>query len=157
MKKNWLILLKCIAIPILLGLLASFFTQNAMDDFHRLNQPPLTPPDILFPIVWTVLYTLMGISAYLIKTAEASEEEIAKAMSVYFYQLLANFLWTIVFFNFQWFLFAFFWLLLLWVLVAVMIKRFYNIRPIAAFMNIPYLIWLTFAAYLNLGVWWLNR
>ena len=115
MKKNWLIILKCIAIPIILGLLASFFTQNAMENFHSLNQPPLTPPDILFPIVWTVLYTLMGISAYLIKTAEAPEEEIAKAMSVYFYQLVANFLWTIVFFNFQWFLFAFFWLLLLWV------------------------------------------
>ncbi len=157
MKNNKLTLVKCIAIPLILGALVGFVTQAGMDDFKALNHPPLTPPDILFPIVWTILYALMGISAYLVKTAPASEEDIAKAMSVYFYQLVVNFLWPIFFFNFQWFLFSFFWLLLLWILVIVMIKRFYRIRPIAAYMNIPYLIWLTFAAYLNLGVWWLNR
>lgn len=157
MKEKTKNIIKCILIPLLVGGISGFLTQGGMKDFNALNQPPLTPPDIVFPIVWTVLFLLMGISAYLVKTADAPEEDIAKAMSIYFYQLVVNFLWPVFFFNLQWHLFAFFWLVLLWILVAVMIKRFYAIRPIAGYMNIPYLIWLTFAGYLNLGVWWLNR
>lgn len=150
-------ILKCIVIPLFVGIVSAFLTRGGMEDFQMLSHPPLTPPDWLFPVVWTILYILMGISAYLVKTSTNGEENIARAMSVYFYQLVVNFLWPVFFFNLQWFLFAFFWLVLLWILVAVMIKRFYEVRPIAAYMNIPYLIWLTFAAYLNLGVWWLNR
>lgn len=157
MNENTKTLLKCIAIPLILGALAGFITRGAMESFEALNQPPLTPPDILFPIVWTILYILMGISCYLVKTAHNSEGAIAQVLPLYFYQLVANFLWPIAFFNLGWHLFAFFWLLLLWVLVILMIKRFYYIQPLAAYLNIPYLIWLTFAAYLNLGVWWLNR
>lgn len=150
-------IIKCIVIPLLVGIISAFLTRGGMEDFKSLSHPPLTPPDMLFPIVWTLLYILMGISAYLVKTSTTNEENIARAMSIYFYQLVVNFLWPVFFFNLQWFLFSFFWLVLLWILVAVMIKRFYDVRPIAAYMNIPYLIWLTFAAYLNLGVWWLNR
>ncbi len=157
MKTNVKTLIKCIAIPLLVGIISGFLTQGGMDAFEKLNHPPLTPPDIVFPIVWTILFTLMGISAYIVKTSSASEESIAQAMSIYFYQLVVNFLWPVFFFNLQWFLFSFFWLVLLWIMVAIMIKRFYHIKPVAAYLNIPYLIWLTFAAYLNLGVWWLNR
>ena len=86
----------------------------------------------------------------------AEEEEINTALSVYVYQLIVNFLWPTFFFNFGWFFFAFLWLVLLWVLVFIMIRRFYNISKLAGILQIPYLIWLTFAAYLNLGVWLLN-
>lgn len=157
MKINKLLLIKSIAIPIVMGAAAGFLTRNAMQDFEALNQPPLSPPGWLFPIVWTILYILMGISAYMIKVADASTEEIDDALTIYRYQLIVNFLWPIFFFNFGWYLFAFVWLILLWVLVIFMIRSFYKISKPAAYLNIPYLIWLTFAAYLNFGVWWLNR
>lgn len=157
MKINKLLLIKSIAIPIVVGAVSGFLTRNAMQDFEALNQPPLSPPGWLFPIVWTILYTLMGISAYLIKVADASTEEIDDALTIYRYQLIVNFLWPVFSFNFGWYLFAFVWLILLWILVIFMIRKFYTISKPAAYLNIPYLIWLTFAAYLNLGVWWLNR
>ena len=157
MKINKLLLIKSIAIPIVMGAVAGFLTRNAMQDFETLNQPPLSPPGWLFPIVWTILYVLMGISAYMIKVADASTEEIDDALTIYRYQLIVNFLWPVFFFNFGWYLFAFAWLILLWILVILMIKKFYSISMPAAYLNIPYLLWLTFAAYLNLGVWWLNR
>lgn len=157
MKINKLLLIKSIAIPIVMGAVSGFLTRNAMQDFEALNQPPLSPPGWLFPIVWTILYVLMGISAYLIKVADASTEEIDDALTIYRYQLIVNFLWPVFFFNFGWYLFAFVWLILLWILVIFMIRSFYKISKPAAYLNIPYLIWLTFAAYLNFGVWWLNR
>lgn len=157
MKINKLLLIKSIAIPIVMGAAAGFLTRNAMQDFEALNQPPLSPPGWLFPIVWTILYILMGISAYMIKVADASTEDIDDALTIYRYQLIVNFLWPVFFFNFGWYLFAFVWLILLWILVIFMIRKFYTISKPAAYLNIPYLIWLTFAAYLNFGVWWLNR
>lgn len=146
-----------IALPLLVGIVSGLLTRNAMMNFVVLNKPPLSPPGWLFPIVWTILYTLMGVSAYLIKTADANSEDIANALALYHYQLIVNFLWPVFFFNFGWYLLAFLWLLLLWVLVIFMLISFYKIRPLAAYLNIPYLIWLTFAAYLNFGIWWLNR
>ena len=151
------LLIKSIAIPIILGAASGFLTRNAMKDFETLNQPPLSPPGWLFPIVWTILYVLMGISAYMIKVANASAEEIDDALTIYRYQLIVNFLWPVFFFNFGWYLFAFAWLLLLWILVIFMIRKIYEISKPAAYLNIPYLIWLTFAAYLNFGVWWFIR
>lgn len=157
MKINKLLLIKSIAIPIVMGAVAGFLTHNAMKDFEALNQPPLSPPGWLFPIVWTILYILMGISAYMIKVADADTEQIDDALTIYRYQLIVNFLWPIFFFNFGWYLLALIWLILLWILVVMMIKIFSKISKPAAYLNIPYLIWLTFAAYLNFGVWWLNR
>ena len=157
MKINKLLLIKSIAIPIVMGAVAGFLTRNAMQDFETLNQPPLSPPGWLFPIVWTILYVLMGISAYMIKVADASTEEIDDALTIYRYQLIVNFLWPVFFFNFGWYLFSFFWLLLLWTLVIWMIWRFDKINKVAAYLNIPYLLWLTFAGYLNFAIWWLNR
>lgn len=149
--------LKTIAFPLLVGAVSGLLSSGAMQDFVLLEQPPLSPPGWLFPIVWTILYTLMGISAYLIKSSDASDEEKSDALMFYRYQLIINFLWPIFFFNFGWYLFSFFWLLLLWVLVILMIRRFDKISPTAAYINLPYLIWLTFAAYLNFSIWWLNR
>lgn len=157
MKINWKQLLLSIAIPLLVGALASLFTRNAMMDFELLNKPPLSPPGWLFPVVWTILYTLMGISSYLIKTSGADEKEISDALNIYFYQLVVNFLWSIFFFNFEWYLFSFIWLILLWILIVQMIRHFATISKPAAYLNIPYLIWVTFAGYLNFAIWWLNR
>lgn len=150
------LLAKCIAIPLLVGAVAGFISGGGMRVFESVNQPPLSPPAWAFPVVWTILYTLMGISSYWIMTSGAKEDQIYKAMSLYWYQLAVNFLWPTFFFNFRWYLFSFFWLVLLWVLVLAMILRFWRIDRRAAWINIPYLVWLTFAGCLNLGIWWLN-
>lgn len=156
MKINKRLLFTCIAIPIIVGMIAALLTRDSMKVFESLLQPPLSPPGWLFPVVWTVLYILMGISSYLVLTADADKDEKLKAIRLYGYQLVVNFLWPTLFFNFGWYLFSFFWLLLLWIMVLVMILRFKDINKLAAYMNIPYLIWLTFAGYLNLGIWLLN-
>ena len=118
-------------------------------------QPPLSPPAILFPIVWGILYALMGYSAARIYMAPPSKER-SRGLNIYIVQLVVNFFWSLIFFNAQAYGFAFFWLLLLWALVLWMILTFRKSDPLAAYLQIPYLIWLTFAAYLNLGVWYLN-
>ena len=158
MKKNWKILIVCILIPLAVGSIAGLLTMGGMEKFATLNKPPLSPPAWLFPVAWTILYTLMGISSYLIYTSEEPKDSNLKsqALSTYGYQLLVNFLWPVFFFDFQWYLFSFLWLVFLWILVLKMILEFRKINPLAALLNIPYLLWLTFAAYLNLGVWLLN-
>ena len=158
MKKNWKILIVCILIPLAVGSIAGLLTMGGMEKFATLNKPPLSPPAWLFPVAWTILYTLMGISSYLIYTSEEPKDSSLKsqALSTYGYQLLVNFLWPVFFFDFQWYLFSFLWLVFLWILVLKMILEFRKINPLAALLNIPYLLWLTFAAYLNLGVWLLN-
>lgn len=157
MKVNKRLLFICIAIPLIVGGVSALLTQNSMEVFELLEKPPLSPPTWLFPVVWTMLFILMGISSYLILTADANSEEIKSAIHLYAYQLVVNFLWSTFFFNFGWYLFSFLWLILLWVLVFIMIKKFYLINKVAAYMNIPYLLWVTFAGYLNIGIWWLNR
>ena len=156
MKLDKRLLALCIAIPLLVGVVASLLTGGGMEVFASVEKPPLSPPGWLFPVVWTILYILMGISSYLILTSETDESVKERAIRIYGLQLLVNFLWPTFFFNFGWYLFSFFWLLLLWFLVLVMILRFWEINKLAAYMNIPYLIWLTFAAYLNWGIWRLN-
>ena len=157
MKINVRQLITSIVLPLAVGAIAGLLTRNAMMEFAVLNKPPLSPPAWLFPAVWTILYILMGISAYLVKTSDATPEEKSSALTLYYYQLIVNFLWPVFFFHFQWYLFSFLWLLLLWVLVIRMIRQFDSISKIAAYLNLPYLLWLTFAAYLNFGIWWLNR
>ena len=157
MKINKRLLFICIAIPIIVGTVSALLTQNSMEVFQSMNKPPLAPPGWLFPVVWTLLYILMGISSYLILQSGEEQEEIRKALTIYGYQLAVNFLWPTFFFNCGWYFFSFLWLLVLWVLVLIMILRFKDISKLAAYMNIPYLVWLTFAGYLNLGVWILNK
>ena len=157
MKLNKRLLFICIAIPLIVGGVSALLTKNSMMAFEQVAQPPLSPPAWLFPVVWTILYALMGISSYMILASDSGNEEKGEAIRLYAYQLLVNFLWPTFFFNFEWYLFSFLWLVLLWILVFFMIRKFYEMNRLAAYMNISYLIWLTFAAYLNIGVWWLNR
>ncbi len=157
MKENTKQLIKSLALPLLVGTVSGLLSQGAMQNFQEVIKPALSPPAWLFPVVWTILYTLMGYSAYLIQTSTANFNEKEEALMLYRYQLIVNFLWPIFFFNFEWYLFSLVWLFLLWILVLFMIRSFSKISKTAAYLNIPYLVWLTFAAYLNAGIWWLNR
>lgn len=136
------------------GAIIALLTKNSMDIYANVQQPPLAPPGTVFPIVWTILYTLMGISAYMITESKSPIKK--KALTVYGIQLFLNFLWPLVFFNGQMFLPAFILLMAIWVMVLWVIGLFYQIKPVAAYLQIPYALWLTFAAYLNLGVYILN-
>lgn len=147
-----------VAIALGVGALSAFFTRGNMNIYDRIQTPPLAPPGILFPIVWSILYTLMGISSAIIYTKGRDENiPIYDALRIYAIQLVVNFFWSIIFFNLEAFLFAFLWLLLLWVLIMIMIKKFYKIDKTAAYLQIPYLLWVTFAAYLNFAIFLLNR
>ena len=139
------------------GLIGGLLIREGTEIYSTtISKPPLSPPAIVFPIAWTVLYALMGISAARISLSEPSALR-KRALYIYFVQLAFNFFWSIIFFNFQAFLPAFFWLLALWGLILLMILRFKKIDRTAAFLQIPYLVWVTFAGYLNLGVWLLNK
>jgi len=151
------LLIVCIVIPLLIGGLAALLSGSGMEVFEMVNKPPLSPPAWVFPVAWTILYTLMGISSYLILVEDVPQEQKEDAIRIYGLQLLVNFLWPTFFFNYQWYLFSFFWLVLLWLLVLLMIWKFKDISRVAALLNIPYLIWLTFAGYLNFSIWLLNR
>lgn len=156
MKINWKLLIVCVVIPLAAGFLSSLITRGGMEVFASIRKPPLSPPAWLFPVVWTILYTLMGISSYLVLTSGGSREDVQNALSVYAYQLLVNILWPVFFFNFQWFFFSLIWLVLLVLLVAAMIREFYRLSKSAAYLNIPYLVWLLFAGYLNFTIWWIS-
>lgn len=136
------------------GALSGFLTKDSMDVYKSLVQPPLAPPSILFPIVWTILFILMGISAYLIFISDSPNK--STALTIYAIQLAVNFFWTIIFFNMQMYLFAFIWLVVLWIWIIIMIINFCKINKTAALLQIPYLIWVTFAGYLNLMIFLLN-
>lgn len=184
-----------IAIPVTLGALAAFLTRGNMNIYDDIVVPPLAPPMKLFPIAWTILYILMGISSGLVfrqrilhtpyasrekrptgametsrspglsrTTARYQESEAAikqkeavfDALYVYATQLFLNFFWSIFFFNMRTFLFAFIWLLMLWIAVLVMILKFKKLSTPAGLLQIPYLIWISFAGYLNFAIYWLN-
>ena len=119
-------------------------------------QPPLSPPAWLFPVVWTLLYALMGIGAARI-AAQTDSKARSKGLNVFVVQLAVNFFWSLIFFNAQAYGFALLWLLVLWVLILAMIVQFYSVDRTAALLQLPYLLWVTFAAYLNYGVWQLSR
>ena len=138
------------------GILSGWISRNGTQLYSQsITKPPFSPPAILFPIVWTILYALMGIGAA--RSAAASDSmKRSRALNVFVIQLIVNFFWSLIFFNAQAYGFAFAWLLLLWVLIAVMIRFFYSVDRTAAMLQIPYFLWVTFAAYLNYGVWKLN-
>ena len=144
-----------VLIALAVGGLAAWLTRGAMMEDSMLRQPPLSPPPWLFPIVWSILYTLVGISAAIIWRKAPLQRD--KALQPYGVQLFLNFWWPILFFLLDARLAAFVLLLLLIITVVRMIRRFYTISPAAALLNTPYLLWLLFAAYLNLGIYLLNR
>ena len=144
-----------IAISLLTGAVSALITSSNMNIFNTYTKPPLTPPAVVFPIVWTLLFTLMGISAARIFIKNKNKWN--TALTIWALQLAVNFFWSIIFFNLQAFLFAFIWLLLLWVLILAMIILFNKQDKIAAILQIPYLIWVTFAGYLTLTIYLLNN
>ena len=157
MRKQWKPIILSILVAEAVGALSGFLTREGMKLFtDAVAQPPLSPPPLLFPIVWTILYALMGYGSARIWLSTPSPDR-SRALNLYAIQLVVNFFWSLIFFNAQAFGFAFFWLLLLWGLVLLMILAFDKIDPLSAKLQVPYLIWLTFAAYLNAGVWLLNR
>jgi len=139
------------------GVLSGIISMGSMDEYKSLDKPALSPPGIVFPIVWTVLFVLMGISAYLVYVSNGSATGKRRALSLYGFQLAVNFIWPILFFNAGEYLIAFFWLVLLWATVIIMTKSFYSINKRASYLQIPYILWLTFAGYLNYFVYLLNR
>ena len=147
-----------VALALGVGGLAAFITRNDMDVYKVIVLPPLAPPSVLFPIVWTILYILMGIGAALIHLERGNKQSAARdALSVYGINLILNFMWSVLFFKFRVFLFAFFWLLALLATIIKMILDFKKIKPIAGYLQIPYAFWVAFAGYLNFAIWWLNR
>ena len=138
------------------GILSGLLTRQGTKRYQLLAiKPPLTPPGIIFPVVWTILYGLMGISAARVAAAPESRARSA-GLNVFVTQLIFNFFWSLIFFNAQAYGFALLWLIMMWVLILVMILHFRKVDMTAARLQIPYLFWVTFAAFLNFGVWRLN-
>ena len=157
MKKiKWGALIISLLIPLAIGT-ASGVVSRAGEMYGAMIKPEGSPPAWLFPVVWTVLFALMGISSFLIYNSDASEKSKMSALTVYAVQLAVNFMWPIFFFRMGAYLFSFIWLILLWALVLIMILKFYKINRTAAFLQLPDIVWLTFAGYLNLSVYLLNR
>ena len=154
-RKKLETLVIAILIPLAVGFLSSLLSQNTSNTYETIIKPDISPPGYLFPIVWTILYILMGISSYLIYTSDSENK--TKALNIYAAQLIFNFFWSIIFFRYNNYLLAFVWLLILIILIIAMIKAFYEIKPIAGILQIFYLLWCLFAAYLNLSIYLLNR
>ncbi len=155
MKTNWKKRLICWAIPLAVGGLAALLS-GGMGAYRAMNQPPLSPPGWVFPVVWSILYLLMGEASYRILESGADKEKVRGALIAYGVQLLLNFVWPLVFFGGQMYLAAFFVLVALWIAIFITLRRFSAIDETAGNLLIPYLLWVTFAGYLNFGVFLLN-
>lgn len=157
MKLNFERLIVSIGIPLLVGGVSSYLAGDIGGVYAGLEQPPLSPPGWIFGVVWTLLYTLMGIASYLVITAVAPKKDVSDAIKLYGVQLAVNFVWPILFFRYEMYLFAFLWLALLLVLIGQTIQAFYRVSKPAAYLMIPYFLWVSFAGYLNLGLYLLNK
>jgi len=140
----------------IIGAVSALLAGSFSDFFDKYKEPPLLPPAWLFPVVWTILYAVMGFSAYMIYNSAADEDKRKNALKIYWIQLALNFSWSIIFFRFEALWLAFAVILALWIMIIAMIAAFRKISPVAALINIPYLIWVTFAAYLNFATAWIN-
>lgn len=161
MTKGDIVVLKCrsflysSAVTFIFAILGGIVTYIGMPRFQNAVQPPLSPPAFLFPIVWTMLFLLMSVSASIMYD---SDDEIApKSLFLYMIQLTLNFWWCVLFFGFRLYFFSFIWLLILLLAVFMMTVLFYRVNRLAGILQIPYILWLMFAAYLNFGIWFLNR
>ena len=156
-KTNYTALAVSIAIPLIVGAVAGLLTRSATAEFGMsAAMPPASPPSILFTIVWTLLYTLMGIASYLVFSSDAEGTQKSRALTVYALQLALNFLWSFVFFNAGAYTAAAVVIAILLALIIVTAVLFYRINPAAGYLLIPYILWVAFAAYLNVGVALLN-
>jgi len=144
----WIILCEAV------GIFAELLSRTGMAEYQaNAIQPPAAPPPILFPIVWTLLYALMGISMARVRL---SGRDSGKSQNIFIIQLVFNFFWTLLFFNAKAYGLAFVWIVLLWILIAAMIRSFRKQDSLASALHIPYLLWVSFAAYLNFMIWQLN-
>ncbi|GFI40359.1 TspO and MBR related proteins [Thomasclavelia cocleata] len=153
LKKYKYIILN-IAISLGIGVAIALCTMNSMNLYQKINRPKIAPPGFIFPIVWSVLYVMIGLSSYLIHRSNNNNKE--SALILYYFQLVLNFVWPITFFNYQNFLLALAILLALNISVIILIRLFYKIRPIAAYLLLPYLGWIIFALYLNFWIFLRN-
>lgn len=149
-------LLLCLAIPLAVGGIAALLTGGGMDTFETLSKPPLSPPGWLFPVAWTALYLLMGLASYLALNAGKPKLLTDRAIWLYAVQLAFNFVWPVLFFGGKLYLLAFIWLAVLWLLILLNILQFYRLDRRAGLLLLPYLLWVSFAGYLNLGIYLLN-
>ncbi len=156
-KHNWKPYVFFVLLTEAVGGLSGFLTRKGTELYKTaIIKPPLSPPSAVFPIVWTILFALMGIGAAQIWMAPPSNAR-TRSLVLFAVQLVFNFFWSIIFFNLQNYGFALVWLIALWVLILVMCLSYREVDRLAAWLQIPYFLWVTFAAYLNLGVWILNR
>lgn len=156
-KSTVLTFIIAIIIPLAIGGISAFLTKDNMNIYGEINTPPLSPPAFLFPVMWTILYTLMGISsAFIWLQRENNKVQADNALLIYTASLVFNFIWSLIFFNFRMYLFAFIWLAVLLMLIILTIVRYRKISPLAAYLQIPYALWVAFAGYLNFGIYILN-
>ena len=151
--RNKSALIISILIPLTVGTMSALFSGN-MSSYSILNKPAFSPPGFIFPVVWTILYILMGASSYIVYSSNSSNK--SKSLLLYCIQLFFNFCWSIIFFGLDLFLFAFIWLIALIFIIIIMIRQFLIVNPLSAYLQIPYLIWCIFAAYLNFSIFLLN-
>lgn len=156
MKNKRIVKILLIVSPILIGLLSSVLVKDMSLRYEDIRQPLLSPPAIVFPIVWTILYILMGVAAALIYTSDTNIENRNMGLVFHIIQIVLNFFWSLIFFNLKLYLFSFIWLVLLWLVVFSMILNYRKVSTTAYLLNIPYLVWLTFAGYLNFMIFLIN-
>lgn len=154
MKINWKKLIIITIVTFIVGSFFSFFTMNNMDTFKELNKS-INVPGIIFPIIWSILYLLMSISLYIVLEKDNKDKQ--KVIISYIVQLIINSLWSLIFFGFEAYLFSFIWIIILLISVVVMIINFYKVNKPAAYLQIPYVLWIIVAGYLNLGIYLLNK
>ena len=155
-KRNWKPYVFWVIFAEAVGGLSGWLTREGTELYRTtIIKPPLAPPGIVFPIVWSILFALMGVGAARIYLSPASNAR-SRALGIFLLQLAFNFFWSIIFFNLKNFGLALLWLVVLWALIIWMIRSFHTIDPLSAWLQVPYLLWVTFAAYLNFGVWRLN-
>lgn len=156
MKIKWKLLIICLLIPLIVGGVSALLTRDSIQAVDSIEKPPFTPPAIVFPIVWTLLYLSMGLASYLVMVSKQPQAKIDAALRIYGVQLAFNFFWSIFFFGLGAYLFSFLWLVALLVCVILNIVAFYKISKPAGLLLIPYLLWVTFAGYLNFAIYLLN-
>lgn len=156
MKSERKMLLSCLALPLAVSALSALLTGGAGNGYASCELPPLAPPGWVFPVVRTLLCLLMGLSSYLALRGRAPQQEKRSAAWLYLAQLAVSLIWPILFFRLGWRLFAFFWLMLLWLLALLTQNAFSRLSRTAGYLLLPQLLWVAFSGYLNLTVWMLN-
>lgn len=153
-KQKWsaVTLFTAILIPLLTGLFSAFLTAGDMKIYGTMNHPPLAPESWVFPVAWTILYTLMGLASFFVYTSDVAPKQKVKALTFYIVQLVMNMFWSTLFFTYGHYMIAFIWLVAMWILILLCAIDFYKIHKLAGVFMVILLCWTTFAAYLNLAI-----